>query len=305
MNFSTIKDVVTSKTARSIFQLKRNSPTILFIGGAAGVITATVLACKATLKLEKVVVEYETDKETIADKYQIDEDARNAGIRKLQVRMLAETAKLYLPALGVGVVSIGALAGGQIILTKRNGALMSAYVTLDQLHQKYRETVAEKIGKDAETELAAGVKSEVVEEQMANGKTKTTTKDTLKAGNEKSPYIHVFDQRSRLFSKEPGRNNEILVVQQNRANDRLRADGYLFLKDVLEMLGLPITSASALLGWRHKAEYGNSKFPIGDGYVDFGIYNNPNREWVDDFVNGKEYIAVMDFNCDGVIYDKI
>jgi hypothetical protein len=43
----------------------------------------------------------------------------------------------------------------------------------------------------------------------------------------------------------------------------------------------------------------------GDGYVDFGIYDiaavNNRRE----FINGYEPSIILDFNVDGVIWDKI
>ena len=61
------------------------------------------------------------------------------------------------------------------------------------------------------------------------------------------------------------------------------------------MLGFPHTSAGAVVGWVR----GN-----GDGYVDFGLmdfYSNANRL----FHEGFEPNIWLDFNVDGVIWDKI
>ena len=44
--------------------------------------------------------------------------------------------------------------------------------------------------------------------------------------------------------------------------------------------------------------------PNGDNFVDFGIYNIDNPK-ANDFVNGYERSIVLDFNVDGIIYDKI
>jgi hypothetical protein len=48
MNLEQIKNVVTSKVARQILLGKKHSPTILFVAGSVGVVTSTVLACRAT-----------------------------------------------------------------------------------------------------------------------------------------------------------------------------------------------------------------------------------------------------------------
>lgn len=77
------------------------------------------------------------------------------------------------------------------------------------------------------------------------------------------------------------------------ANDRLHARGHLFLNEVYEALGLPHTQAGAVVGW----VVGN-----GDNFVDFGLYTG---EAARDFVNGREGSILLDFNVDGIVYDKI
>lgn len=86
---------------------------------------------------------------------------------------------------------------------------------------------------------------------------------------------------------------------QQYANDKLKADGYLFLNDVYDMLGIPRSKAGQIVGWVY-----DPKNPIGDNYVDFGIYDI-NREKNRDFVNGYERTILLDFNVDGNILDLI
>ena len=65
------------------------------------------------------------------------------------------------------------------------------------------------------------------------------------------------------------------------------------------MLGAKRTKAGAQVGWVY-----DEKNPVGDNYVDFGIFDiyNPKSR---DFVNGYEKVIVLDFNVDGVILDLI
>ena len=64
-----------------------------------------------------------------------------------------------------------------------------------------------------------------------------------------------------------------------------------------EMLGIPRAKAGQVVGWVYDA-----KNPIGDNYVDFGIYDI-HRETVRNFVNGYERTILLDFNVDGNILD--
>ena len=114
--------------------------------------------------------------------------------------------------------------------------------------------------------------------------------------HEYSPYAVFFDEASAAWTKIPECNKMFLLQQQNFANDKLRARGYLFLNEVYEMLGLPRTRAGQLIGWVYDA-----KNPVGDNYVDFNIFNTRNRE----FVNGFEKSVLLDFNVDGNILDRL
>ena len=87
--------------------------------------------------------------------------------------------------------------------------------------------------------------------------------------------------------------------QQDAANEILKDKGHMFLNEVYDMLGIHRTSAGQIVGWIY-----DEKNPIGDNYIDFGIYdvNKPKNR---DFVNGIERSILLDFNVDGVIYNLI
>ena len=65
------------------------------------------------------------------------------------------------------------------------------------------------------------------------------------------------------------------------------------------MIGIPKTKAGQIVGWIY-----DEKNPVGDNFVDFGIYD-VNNEAKRDFVNGYERSILLDFNVDGNIWDKM
>ena len=85
--------------------------------------------------------------------------------------------------------------------------------------------------------------------------------------------------------------------QQDYANELLKAKGHLYLNEVYEILGMQRSKAGQIVGWVY-----DEKQPVGDNFVDFGIYdiNKPKNR---DFVNGYERTILLDFNVDGNILD--
>jgi len=73
----------------------------------------------------------------------------------------------------------------------------------------------------------------------------------------------------------------------------LHARGHVFLNEAYDALGLERSTAGAVVGWVLDEK--------GDNYIDFGLYNQKSAR----FVNGLERNIILDFNVDGVIFDKI
>ena len=111
-----------------------------------------------------------------------------------------------------------------------------------------------------------------------------------------SSYAKFFNETCVGWCKDSECNLMFLKVQENYANEKLRARGYLFLNDVYDMLGMPRTKAGQIIGWIY-----DEKNPLGDNYVDFGIYAEHNMN----FVNGYESSVLLDFNVDGMILDRL
>lgn len=273
--------------SREALVVKKNSPHILFVAGVGGVIGATVLACKATLKLEKTLEEC---KERILDAKHPYTDGtvemqNNREIALAYVSNSLTIARLYAPAAGVMFLSIGALVGSHATLSKRNAALMSAYATLQTAFEAYRDRVREQLGNEKELELYRGIRKELGEDGL--------TEIDVVDPNKTSAYARCFDEYSKEWTKDPELNKFRLQCLQQHANDLLQARGHVFLNEVYDMLGMDRIPEGQVVGWLRNKD--------GTNYIDFGIFAERNSP----FVAGWERNVWLDFNVEGVIYARI
>ena len=298
MNLAVLKNVVTSKGARQLLQLQKHSPTILVGIGAAGVIATAVLAARATLKLEDILVDAQKDLRTIDEIVAKDRGVSDDDALQAKAWVYAKAgmgiAKLYGPTFVVGAATISCFVGSHNIMTKRNAGLAAAYKAVDSAFKKYRERVVADLGQEKDVEYRYGMTDVETTEADENGEKVMTGK--LNLNEAPSMYARFFDETNRNWQRNVDNNRMFLRMQQNWANDRLLARGHLFLNEVYEMLGMEHTKAGAVTGW--VIDKG------GDNYVDFGVFNGDSVA-AREFVNGHNYSVLLDFNVDGVILDLI
>lgn len=297
------------------FQLQKKSPEILVVAGVVGVVVSAVMACTATPKALKVAEKTSEDIDRIqnaeesgvtqAGETYTQEDARNDRIQ-VYSHTGFQYVKLYAPAILLGAASITCILTSHKILRKRNMALAAAYATLDQSFKDYRSRVLERFGEQVEKELRYNIKAKEIETTVVdeNGKEKKIKETVDVAGegwdpSKYSPYARVFDEGHPSYMKDAEQNRFYLLARQAQANDRLKSRGHLFLNEVYEMLGFPLTKAGAVVGWIY-----DPKEPMGDNFVDFGIYEVC-REKAVDFANGYERSFILDFNVVGDITDAL
>jgi hypothetical protein len=297
-----IPNAIANKFGRQLLHLEKASPQIMFAGGVVGLTTAAVLACRATLQLSDTLAKGEELKEKAEAMFaegtndDYDEKKYAKDLTVIKVRTILDITKLYGPAVGVGVISVCLLTGSHVTLNKRNASLSAAYAATDKAFTQYRDRVKEQLGSDADRDFRYG--SEVVEEKVdgEDGK-KKTVKHTRVAPGEPSQYARFFDELCGNWVKNPEYNAIFLRAQQNYMNDLLQARGHVFLNEVYDCLGIERSGAGAIVGWVIGAG--------GDDFIDFGIFDDDTNPRVRDFVNGRETSILLDFNVDGVIYDKI
>ena len=307
MTKTDVVNALTRRISTTKFALKKHSPEILVVTGVVGVVTSAVMACKATTKVSAILEQAGEQIDTIhevaadpkmADKYSETDSKKDLAIVYTQTGL--KLVKLYGPSVLVGVASIGCILASNNILRKRNAALAAAYTLVDRGFKDYRGRVIDRFGKDLDRELLYNIKAEEVEETVVdeNGEAKIvkTVVNTVDP-NLTSPYAKFFDEYCTGWTKDADFNYVFLKQQQAEATKRLKAEKYLFLNDVYEMLGIPKTKLGQVVGWVYDEEH-----PIGDNFVDFGIYDlhNPEKRA---FVNGHERSILLDFNVDGNVWE--
>lgn len=279
--------------AKTALKLRGASPKIMFVAGVAGIVTAGVLACKSTLKLSDALEPIEKEIQLRTEHAEQDEEYANGEFKKdllkLKIHTVLNIAKLYAPAIGLTVISIGLLTSAQVVQARRTAGMTAAYTAAKEAYDQYRQRVVDKYGMDEDLKLAHGVR--VVEETIVgkDGKSKTVTHERS-AGY--SPYAQLFTEGNPNWMPNSDNNWFFLKSQQNFWNDRLNSYGFVFLNEVYESLGLPRTKEGQLVGWVAGEKN-------GDGYIDFAI------EAAREFMTGAEDSIWLDFNVDGAIIELI
>lgn len=307
MNMNNIVNSATKTFHRVGFQIKKHSPEILLVTGITGVVTSAVMACKATTKVDAIVEESKKsinmihegmEAGNICDVEYTEEDGKK-DLAIVYIQTGVKFAKLYGPSVLLGLTSIGCILASNNIIHKRNVALSAAYTAIDRSFKGYRSRVIERFGESMDRELRYNIKTQEVKETVVDEETgkKKTVKSTVSVvdPNTYSDYARFFDEYCAGWTKDAEYNLMFLRQQQNYANELLKSRGHLFLNEVYDMLGIDRTKAGNIVGWVYDEEH-----PVGDNFVDFGIYVLDNEK-ARDFVNGRERSILLDFNVDGDI----
>ena len=301
-------DILTKTATKVVMKTKKHSPEILLAMGVAGIIVATVKACNASRHVDDVIEDHNDALTEIKDAEEekgfVDIQQHRKDVAFAYGNTAIKFVKLYGPSVAIGGASLLLIFKSHDILRKRNIALAAAYKAVDEAFKQYRKRVIDELGEVKDRHFRFGTTEEVakITETGEDGKTKTVkvkgeaVDPEVNPLNRYSQYAKYFDESCKAWEKDAEYNMTFLRIQQQNANDLLNSRGHVFLNEVYDMLGIPHTKAGAVVGWIKGGD--------GDNYIDFGIYDiwdSTKR----DFVNGYEKVIILDFNVDGVIWDKI
>ena len=107
-----------------------------------------------------------------------------------------------------------------------------------------------------------------------------------------SQYARILDRKENYCYQYHGEYMFLFLKERERYfNEILRLKGYVLLNDVYDSIGLSRIPDYHNVGWLY-----NEEDPIGDNFIDFGIYD------LTKLVNGMcDENIIIDFNVDGII----
>ena len=275
--------------------IAKKSPEILMGSGIVCLIGANVLSGWATLKAKNVMAsEVES------------EDPENA--KKETIIKTAKAVGYYSPAVVATGVGVALIVKGNSVQSSRIAAALAAYSTLNTSFEMYRKRVVDDQGAAADVKYYYGEtpqKADIYYEPEEEGKKPKKHREEVLVRDKMSgsPYAAIFDDVAPDWTDNREQNLYFIKCQQVVANQRLQRRGYLFLNEVLDMLGLPYNPAGQFVGWIDEAYEGSV-----DGIVDFGISTAFLEDELDRAqAEGRnpEPSIWLDFNVDGEIWDKI
>lgn len=301
--------VITRAAGKVGLVLSKHSPAMLSVIGGVGVVATAVLASQETLRVKEVVEPHVENLELISttledeSKQYSDQDALHDRT-VIYARLGRDLLKLYAPALIVGVLTIASIAASHRISAKRIAGLTAAYGALDQSYRRYRGRVEQALGeegmKELDTKLREQAKKDIAEHRKPDADI-SEIGDSIFDLAGASQYAVLYDENAATWNKNRNLSTSILRAQENYANDLLNCRGYVMLNEVYAGLGLPQTSAGAVVGWIRKDDGG------ADGYITFGDWD---ANYFDDIYKDVDGVCearrwILDFNVDGVIWDRI
>lgn len=196
--------------SQTVTLLKKESPMILGVLGAAGVVLTAISVAKATPKAEKAL-------EGI-------EDAPT--IEKAKI-----VAPIYAKSALIGTATIACIVGSTILNGKQRIAVASAYMMLDQTYKQYKDKVDDIFGEGSSRK----VERELTKEKL----------ESLPRPKYDDTMIFYEKHRDEFFE----RNMQDVQEAMYQLNRKLAMDGEVSLNDLYDFLNLDHTKEGNELGW--------------------------------------------------------
>lgn len=288
---------VTDLTLDTLHQYR---PKIEIYGGVAMIVGSAAYACYKTTKLKDTNDKALKRVEDVHKKYEcmeiVDEKQMKGEIVKARMHQVGDIAALYaLPAIGIAT-GTALIIDGVHVYDDRLTKSAIAYTNLLAAWNEYRSRVKKEVGEEKEEEIY----------HKKNKDDEDSKEDRSDRNITDSPYTRLWDEGcTDCWDPNPEVGRNFLKMQQASANNliqsRMRSLGYgwLYLNEVLEMLGYPLTDEGQDVGWFIDPE---GKLGNTEGVVDFGINRPINARFL---ASGAEEVLEntcwLDFNCCGNI----
>lgn len=291
-------NAVIGTTKTVAYTAKKHSPEILVGAGIALGVGATVAACKATTHLE----------ETVDDIHEVFDDVREAhdagectdgehakNLLRAYAYGAKEIGKLYWMPFLLGGASVASILGGFNIIRTRHIKLIAAYSSLERSYDALKSRVSEEFSPKAADNFASGIKPKEIQDE--EGKKKTVD---MVEGDTLGKYQWIYGPECCTWYENEFYNEQRLRSVLKSANDRiiLKKDNTLTVAEVLVDMGeKDIPKEFFAYGWHMPW---NHYATTAEPYISWDI-----KPVYKDFGDGPVACFLVDFNCDGYVWDKL
>lgn len=291
----------------------KHAPELLMGAGITGTVAAAGLAGAATLKAKKEIDNFvETRTEKAFDTYE-SEVEETKDILKDYAKTAGKVALAYAPAIAAEAAGVCCLVAANKMqqnriekLTEDLAAVTASFTAVAAAFDKYRRNVKAKYGEAEDKLMRYG---EIVEETDKKG---NVVQKVVMPGDKEFedlvgdfPTSFLWDEitANRKFCykdcmmSEPDlvMNYSFLKAKEQELDlyfQCLPAGSVVTMNRALNLVGLPETKQGAVLGWIKTYDQHHISFGL-DSFLNLGARNMEEPCWV------------LDFNVDGVIFDKL
>ena len=211
-------------------------------------------------------------------------------------RIALDGMRLYGPGVVLGITSVALILGSHGIQGRRIGTLAGALGIVQSSFLEYRRRIVTEHGQAADERayLGAEERTVVILEEGEEGKTRKRKIKQNRNSEDLTPlmYARTFDYTNKNWFDERRMNKFWLEMTQNMMNDRLHINGYVFLNEAYEALGMHRSALGQLAGWAKK--------DTGDRFIDFGLENPINHR-----ADEENVPWTLDFNVSGEILNYV
>jgi hypothetical protein len=205
-----------------------NSPAILTAIGVAGTVMTALSTAKASFKAGEMLHDH------ILARKEAEQLPEGEGVWVSNREIFDLTWKLYVPAVGTGIMTIACIVAANRIGTRRTAALASAYAVSQETFKEYKSKVIEHLGKDKEQK----VRDEITRDRVE----KNPPPQIINAG--KTCQVHD-EYTGRWFTS----SMDALKQAEIDINFQIINEGHATLSDFWRLLGVTHAAICDEIGW--------------------------------------------------------
>ena len=256
-------------TQKAVNWCIKNGPRFMAIGGGVMAVGGAVMACEATLHADEVLDRHKQRMASIEAAMALQGDPSvdssmeytEKDMKRDKTQVYFETAiefaKLYGPAVAVGLGGIGLMEGAFGIMDRRHSTAVAALTALDTTFNEYKSRVKNEVGEEVAKKLDNGLNNAIEKKKLSmtkeDGKVKNVESVVLNPELVDDPFFFIFDEKNPNWCDNNGflLNERFLTATIDAYNYRLqgRTCDHIWVNDVLKHLGMEQTDLGHFHGW--------------------------------------------------------